>query len=73
MALHVHFKDGKFRIYDTISEQFITDWVDPPGIESMFVEGAEYRARELAKQRMAEAMKYGCDAAPWVRCKKEEL
>lgn len=69
MVWHVHFKDGKFNIWDTIEDKYLIEvWVNSEDIEEIYAETAAEDARSMAITNIVNAKKDGCSALRSFRC-----
>ena len=78
MGWHIHYKDGKYQIWSTITDSYLLkgrplfDWVSAEVIEQAYIERATERAKEAAKLNMERAREHYCSAHLPIRCIPEE-
>ena len=68
MAWHVHYKDGKYAIWSSITDEYITPWTTQKEIYLMYRESAIRTSIESAKENIENAEKDGCSAEFYFRC-----
>lgn len=74
MVWHVHFKDGKFAIWNTFIDKYVTGWKEEAWIVKAFQERAARRAKEIAEDKIRWARENGfCSELKPFRCKPEEV
>lgn len=74
MGRHVHYKDGKFNLWSTVTDEYeLAEWVDEETIVQAFVEIEVERAKELAKKAIEMAKKHGCSALLPARHERNEI
>jgi len=73
MGWHVHFKKGKYAIWSTIIDGYITKWTDEETIKEVFKEDAVERALILAKSSIERAKNEGCSAFNPFKCDLDHL
>lgn len=73
MGWHVHHKDGKFAIWSTITDAYITPWETRKLIIEYYKDRAVKRAEWDAIINIESAEKHGCSAMQPFRCSTEEM
>lgn len=74
MGLHVHFKDGKFAVWDTVVDEYISRWTeDEDEILAVWMCEGLYSTIRTAKQQIEAAREHGCSAGPPARHERDEL
>jgi len=68
MVNHVHHKNGKFRIWSTYVDDFITEWVDKETIIKHYIETSKAAATLNADINIQRAIEFGCSAGKPARC-----
>ncbi len=68
MVWHVHYKDGKYAVWSTIIDDYITRWGSVDEVKSFYIEKAMEEAEETAMINIQNAKKDGCSAQPYFRC-----
>ena len=73
MGSHVHFKDGKFNVWSTVTDSYVLkEWSSDKEVVDYFVQRAIIKAVDDAKEMVDEAHKNnGCSIPyPTYRCKE---
>jgi hypothetical protein len=74
MGKCVHYKNGKFRLWSSYNDDFVTDWVLENEIIEQLREDAMEHFEFEVKLRLERAKKNGCSIIPQIiRHKSEEL
>jgi len=73
LGYHVHFKDGKFAVWSTIVDAYVTDWCDQLAIFNFFRDRAVERAIVGARDKIMRAKEQGCSALLPARHSREEI
>ena len=74
LALHIHFKDGKFAIWSTIVDAYVTDWSeDEDFIIAEWLGSMIYLELAIVKRQIESAKKNGCSAGLPARHSREEI
>ena len=70
MGWHVHHRGGRFRVYSTIVDAYITDWTTKEHIIELYIRKSKKYAQESAEANINRAYKYGCSAMKPFYCEE---
>ncbi len=73
MVWHVHYKNEKYAIWSTITDNYITPWETEKWIIEVYKDRAMKEVVLMAKSNIARADEHGCSAMPPFRCDSSEL
>jgi len=71
---HIHFKDGKFAIWSTVVDRYVTAWSkDENWIIAEWLSGTIFAELPRIQRGLADAKEHGCSAGKPARCTKEGI
>jgi len=70
----IHYKNGKYRLWSSYSDEFVTDWVDKKTVISILKDEALQDFAFNVTRRLRRAEDNGCSLIPdLIRHKDEEI
>jgi len=74
MGYHVHFKEGKFAVWSTTVDSYVTEWGSEDDVIAFVCQSAISDAVRDARTSIERAKENGgCSAYKPFRCSKEEI
>lgn len=56
----IHFKDGKYRVWSSYTDSFVTDWLTKDELYNMLLKVAIEDDKRILQERFERAKKHGC-------------